>query len=168
MTKSLRFKKTTLLLTTLGMLGAGGDLLARRTLGKLHAPLPAEIDVPVQVVRGGALPERDKLYLLAPRSAHFEGDLQIELISRSKIRLITSEENYERLKGRPPLTLNRVESTNRAVVLPTGHEGSKEPVVILQDDLGGEVELMGLDLDDPEHEKVLWLFMAHLLEEEDD
>ncbi|MET0106195.1 MAG: hypothetical protein ABW072_13790 [Sedimenticola sp.] len=164
MTKTLQFKKSALLLATLGL--SGGSALSLATLGALQAP--EVVDVPVEVVHGGALPEWDKLYLLAPRSTHLEGELQIELISRSKIRLITSEENYERLKERPPIILNRIEPTNRAVVLPTGQKGFREPVVTLRDELGGEVELVGLDLDDPEHEKVLWLFMAHLLDEEDD
>ncbi|MES9957104.1 MAG: hypothetical protein ABW086_08645 [Sedimenticola sp.] len=148
MTKTLLFKKSALLLATFGL--AGGSALSLATLGTLQ--VPEVVDVPVEVVHGGALPAEDMLYVAVPRSTHFEGRLDIHLVSKSKLRLITSEQHYEKLAKRPPLTLDRVEHT--------------EHVVVLQDELGGEIEIMGLNLNDSEHEKVLLLLTAHLLDDE--
>ncbi|MES9887281.1 MAG: hypothetical protein ABW140_10745 [Candidatus Sedimenticola sp. 6PFRAG1] len=144
MAKTLRFKRSALLLATLGL--AGGSALSLATLGVLHTP--QVVDVPVEVVRGGALPAQDQLYILAPRTYHHEGKLELSLESDATVRLITSEDHYNYLKDRQPLTLDGVDPT--------------EHTVVLRDEQGEEIEIVGLNRDDPEHEKVLVLFMAHL------
>ncbi|MES9887282.1 MAG: hypothetical protein ABW140_10750 [Candidatus Sedimenticola sp. 6PFRAG1] len=143
--KILRFKKL-VSRRTLGRLG--GTTLAAITLGMLTPPVV--IDVPVEVVRGGALPEQDKLYLAIPRHYYHEGKLDLELIVESKTRLITSEEHYETLKDLTPLTIDRV--------VPTEYS------VLLEDEQGGQVEITGVTKEN--EEEVIVLVLSLILDEE--
>ncbi|MEJ1372725.1 MAG: hypothetical protein RPU52_00415 [Candidatus Sedimenticola sp. (ex Thyasira tokunagai)] len=148
MAKTLRFKRAALALATLGL--AAGSALSLATLGVLQ--VPQELEVPVEVTRGGVLPVRDQLYVAVPRTYHHKAVLELILKGDARARLITSEENYNNLKDRPPLTIDRIEPTEYSVTF--------------RDDLGNEVVINGVREDDDEAELII-MAMYLMLDDED-